>query len=335
MIASVFIWAAKPPGIDPTTHFWFEQDGIRYRICDGIRWIEGQEPDNCPDFPVPCGKCKETYLEDLLRGNKRLHLLAESPWPQNATPLRENATPLRENATPLRENVIRYNRTVVQGDQSMIEIPMSLFARFYEARPAAQVRIVRDIRQRLLHPKEYKMRDPYLPIRNFLRSTHWATGNIVTSEDAFEPFMDKQSPNVWKDRFQKIGEKYLAFWNFRDAAYFLVPATNIAIRELSIQVRPEVGLQIGDDFTVLKVWMNTKRPSIQTRQVFGYLMDQARDHNDKWQHHWHTGVWDVLRSNVPQPRRVAHDFETGLRGQAAAFLEIWDELQEQVLNDGE
>ena len=342
---SIFIWASKVPGVDSATHFWFQRDGVRYRICDGERWIEEGGRDNRPDFPVPCGRCKETYLEDVLRGNKILHLLPEvpatplaesaTPLAESATPLAESATPLAESATPLAENVIQYNKITLRGVRLMVDIPMSLFARFYESRPADQVRIVRDIRQRMLNPDEYVMRDPYLPIRNFLRDTHWATGNFTTVEDAFQLFMSRQSPNVWTDRFRSLGELYMDYWRYREASHFFVTPVNITINELNIRVGPEIGMQVGGDYQVIKVWLNTKPPSRQALQIFGYLMNRAREQSNEWGNHWHNGVWDVARRNIPLPQRVARDFELGLIGQSAAFMQIWNELEQQALDIGE
>ena len=48
---NIHIWAANLSGNDPTTHFWLERDGVRYRICDGALWTEQQECNNIPDFP--------------------------------------------------------------------------------------------------------------------------------------------------------------------------------------------------------------------------------------------------------------------------------------------
>ena len=211
----------------------------------------------------------------------------------------------------------------------------SLFARFYESRPADQVKIVRDIRQRMLNPDEYKMRDPYLPIRNFLRDTHWVTGNFSTVEDAFQLFMRRQPPSVWTDRFRNLVEQYTDYWMYRGASHFFVAPVSIVINELNIRVSPEVGMQVGGDYQVLKVWLNSKSPSRQALQIFGYLMDRAREQSVERENHWHTGVWDIVRRNVPLPQRVARDFELGLIGQSAAFMRIWGALEQQALDYGE
>ena len=331
---SISIWAAKIPGIDPTTHFWFERDGVRYRICDSVRWIEGTGTDNRPDFPVPCGLCKETYLEDVFHGAKLLHLLPEPPALDNKVHTTDNGVYPTNNRvyTPIFD---RYTPDI-QGLEVVVlpKVPVKMFAEFYEARPAKQVSIVRTIRTRLINPEMYMAHNYYGALRNAIRDTHWATRNIETLQDALEPLIGNTRPDK-QQNYRTAIESYIRFWRDRGASYFPVKAVDVGMAGLTIAVTPELGMQIGDDFQVLKIWLDAKSPTQPARQVIHYFVDRAREQSNEWQDYWHSGILDVRRRNIPLPPRNARDFELGLYGQVAAFLQIWNELEQQALNYGE
>ena len=339
---NIHIWAAKPSGNDPTTHFWFERDGVRYRICDGALWTERQECNNIPDFPVPCSLCKETYLEDVLRGKKLLHLLTEPPEPLFAV---ETALDIRHDPN---NNGVYPHEFVVCAIQSqwvphqnmeveggiVPRVPIGSFARFYEARPAGQVRIVRDIRTRLLDPEGYKNRDYYHWLRNGIRKTHWSTNEIKTFRDGLALFLEETREDKRK-HYKVICESYIDFWIDRAASYFRIKPVSVEMEGLTILVTPEVGMRIGDDSYALKIWLNARPPTRPARQVVHYMMDRVVRVCSDWRDDWHLGIWDIRRKNILPPVRTARDFELGLRSQAAAFLHIWNDLDEQSENFGE
>ena len=116
----------------------------------------------------------------------------------------------------------------------------------------------------------------------------------------------------------------------KDATYFSVLPVDVAIGDLTINVNPEIGMRSNGDDQVLKLWFNAVRPSRQTRQVIGHLMNLAKAQSNGWQPRWHTGLWDIRRRNVPLPVGQARDFELGLDGQAAAFMRIWEDLERKA-----
>ena len=331
---SIPIWAAKPPGIDPTTHFWFERDGVPYRICDGIRWIEGTGEDDRPDFPVPCGLCKETYLEDVLRGAKLLHLLPEPPTLKNVEYYLEINGDTDDNGLYPQKNGVYSSGNTRQGVCVMPRVPIGSFARFYESRPADQVKIVRDIRARLIDTEGYIARDYYHQLRNAIKRTHWATGNIRTLQDALVPFVEHTREHK-REHYRSIAESYVSFWMERDATFFPIKSVDVEVGGLTILVKPEAGMQTGDDCYGLKFWFNATPPTRTARQVIQHMMERANNSCDEWQDSWHLGIWDIRRRIILPPLRTARDFELGLIGQSAAFLRIWDELEQQALDYGE
>ena len=326
---NILIWADKPRSVDPTTHFWLEKDGVPYRVCDGREWIEGPGLDNRPDFPVPCRTCKETYLEDVLRGKGILTLLPEPP------PLKIYSYTHRNMVYSTNIGVYPSSIAVHSPDSDRSEavivprIPLSSFARFYEANPSKQVTVVRDIRTRLIDPEGYFARDYYGSLRGVLRKTHWATGKLDTFENALAPLLARTRMDK-KLHYQILGESYIDFWRSRNASCFHVESVDVEIAGLTIVVTPEVGMRTGNDYQALKIWFNAKSPTRPARQVIHYLMDQANLIGNDWQDRWHSGLLDIRRKNIPLPVRTARDFELGITGQVAAFLQIWEELDRRA-----
>ena len=212
----------------------------------------------------------------------------------------------------------------------MIRVSMGLFAKFYEVRPAGQVRIVRDIRMRLANPEGYIQRDPYGPLRNTLRATHCVTGDVETFEDALPGFVDGQRVEQRKELYRDLGGRYIDFWRSKDATFFKVPSVEVEISGLMILVSPEVGMRTSDGEQALKLWFNSKKPTIQARQVIVHLMNLAKERSAEWRDRWHCGILDIRRGSIPLPPTPAKDFEFGLSGQVAAFLQIWEQLDEQA-----
>lgn len=207
-------------------------------------------------------------------------------------------------------------------------VPMASFARFYEARPPDKVRIVRDVRIQQSDPDGYRRRDYYNDLRNILTQTHWQTDDIGVLESAVETFIAKQKDDQKKAHFRDIAEAYIRFWKRQDASLFEVPSVEVDVAELTIRVRPEVGMRTedGDEFA-LKLWFNSPRLTRQYRQANTYLMEQAQ--GIEWPSDWRPALWDVRRENIPPPATVARDFVLGLEGQAAAFLGIWNRLADE------
>ena len=299
------------------THFWFEQDGGYHRICDNRPWEDSESRRaEQSESPIPCPSCRSLYLEDVLYGRKALRIWVDSPSLKE-----DGATPYNEIDTPKTGGSLSLERG------AMPKIPMASFAKFYEVRPAEQVRIVRDIRVLLMDPERYIFRDYYGPLRNLLRATHWATRDIACFEDALEPFLEKQKIDDRRDHYRRLSESYIAHWRNVDGDCFAIPPTDVTISELTITVRPEVGLRTeGGDFQALKLWFNSDRPTRQARQIIVYLMNAAQEQSEAWNDRWYSAIWDIRRHSVLPPIKPARDLELGLNSQVAAFMHIWDVL---------
>ncbi len=276
---------------------------------------------NHGDIAIPCRNCKEVYLEDVLYGRKVLSL--------SLSDLNHNygvATP-NYGVYTIEHRISNQEKRV----PIMPRISMAQFARFYEVRPAAQVGIVREIRMQLANPyKDYMGRNFYGFLLQELRRTHWATRDIRDFEDALHSLVSGLTDQRKCQPYLAIGEAYIEYWKKRAGELLPVHPVSVDINGLTIGVRPEVCIRTGQDYEVLKLWLNANRPSRQSRQIIIHLMDMARSSSQEWSDSWNVGIWDVRRQEIPPPIRTARDFELGLAAQVAAFLQIWDSLDQQA-----
>ena len=129
-----------------------------------------------------------------------------------------------------------------------------------------------------------------------------------------------------RDNYQRIAEAYIDYWKAKATDYFPVESLDVAMEDLSISIRPEVGMLNKDgDHQVLKLWFNRTSPTRQARQIIGHLMGKVSPNTQ-----WHSGIWDIKQRNVPLPVLPPDRFDVVLEGQARAFLRIWDELDQRA-----
>jgi len=323
-LGSIPVWADRPSGLNPTTHFWFEQSGLRRRICDSEQWLEELETADASVF-VPCTPCQELYLKDFPYGPQRFEVLPEPPdLTSDGHPKQYGVYSLLNGEYTPRDR----EHTPGKAGRAMPIVPMASFAKFYEVRPAHQVSIVRDIRMQQADQEGYSGRDFYNGLRNTLRATHWRTGDIEVFKAALGPLLDEQTKANKKEHYRKIGESYVDMWESRNASYFEVPRVDIEINGLIIRVHPEVGMRTDDgDLHPLKLWLNSGRLTRQGRQASIYLMERAQAESEAWSSRWQPHMWDVRRKNLLPQMVRARDFVLGLSGQAVAFLQIWNDLE--------
>ena len=279
------IWVGRSGGVDPTAHYWFDAGGYPERLCDGEP--RRAEPDrSAPDVFAPCDLCQDLYLEDVLFGRKSFDLL---PYPPKIDTTKNgvcHAEYGEQHASHWVSTIGRWvgtqdNRVYVEAQEvQMTRVSFGMFARFYDERPSGQVRVVRDIRMRLVDREDYKNRDHYGLLRNNLRGTHWATGDITTFERALPSLVGNQKKEFRRKHYEEIGQNYIAFWKAQDAMYFKVPPVDLEFGDLVIRVNPEVGLRTMFDAQILKLWFNATRPTVRMRQVIEYLMGRAQRLSD-------------------------------------------------------
>ncbi len=204
----------------------------------------------------------------------------------------------------------------------LASVPVTTFARFYEATGPGKVRIVRDSRLYQSDPKGYRTRDFYLDFRNTLRQTHWATNDIGTFEAALDSLVKRQTIQGRDEHFRKVGTAYITYWKKRDPGYFAIEPETIQVADLNIRVSPEVGMNYSGDELALKLSLPAPRPTRAFRQVLQHLTVQAYASSPRLQ----PGIWDVRREEILPPVPIPKDFQLAIEGQAMAFRQIWESL---------
>ena len=295
---TIAIWAGRPSGVDPTVHFWFKHSdtGLLHRICDGAISVREQKVDKEQVPFVPCGRCKETYLVDLLYGRKLLTPSFECPIPVESgyTPVENDLRPVDNGQTNAQYSGYHQGTGGAMPDERRVSV--FDFAQFCEATPERQESVVIKIRKRSLDNKGF---DYYGPLKNLMRKTHWATNDLTRFESALPSLLNDQRKATIARNYQYMAEAYISYWKERAVAYFPVDVRDpkINLEGLNIWVNPEMGMRTrDDDHQILKLWFNRLNPTRQTRLVIGYLVGKINSNAQ-----WHSGIWDIKRRNIPLP----------------------------------
>ena len=210
-------------------------------------------------------------------------------------------------------------------------VRMVQFVRFYEARPAEQPRVVREIRSQIASDwRESQKRNFYGRLSMEMRRCHWETDDLQTLKDRLaSPSFIGGLPVRKQRAYQTILNVYVDYMERRGGSLFRVPRVSLNIGGLTVVVNPEFGIRTGLDNETLKLWFNLEPPSRQARQVLLHLMHLARLQSGEWQDSWNVGIFDVRRGTVLPPIRVrsTDDLQLSLEAQASAFLLLWNALE--------
>lgn len=316
------IYPGTPQGqTDPRTHFWYQTPkGHMCRLCDDAVWPPNVLPSpSHVDDDVPCIPCRDLYVADITLWNQFLD--PQMPLDSYTFPvvhsLKIGGYPNQQEMTPLEIHTM----------------PLTAFARFFEATPAAKVRMVRDARLFQSDPDGYRMRAYYGEFRNALKRTHWQGTDL----DTFEASLEEKIANLAKsarrghdakeEHYRDLGEAYRSFWSqYPDATMFEVPPAETEIAGLKIRITAEFGVCFGGDDYVLEPYFRAPKPTRLFRQAVQYITEQARP--GIWNPNWHARIYDARRKIIlPEERVRPQDLRHGLRGAAADFQETWRSLE--------
>ena len=317
------VWPGRLSGPDPTIHFWFEDtERVPQRVCDGSVWVDTPNSEqDVPPLYVPCLVCQEIYVDDGLRGRQLLRIAVTRPHLANG-----EGTPENGEGTP--ENEAAKMAIQAELDPTMPIIPpisVLRFAQFTASTMKERQKLVEDIRHRMVSSNKYP---PYYQgFRDWLRGTHWATGSIETFENGLPYFLrDLKGNSTRVARYKELGERYIDFWKGRDAAYVSVEGCDVRVEPLTIRVRPELGMRVGDDIQVLKLWMNSDPPKRLARHVVSYFMSTAAKQTETWLDDYAFGIWDISRSNILQPIQLPDNLSYSIAAAIATFKTIWTDI---------
>lgn len=324
---SIPIWPGRIPGRDPVTHFWYVgPNSSLLRLCDDHSLPEGLQLAE-PDGPlVPCRSCRDLYVSDGVQGHLLLDttLAVDQPPPIMVYSHKLIGDTIKVGVSP--NNQTMYTPRNRRG-MDIKPIPMTAFARFYEATGPKKVAMVREARLFQTDPDAFNQRSYYVGLLNTLRKTHWQTDDISTFEAALGPLVAEQNIPTRKEHYQKVGEAYINFWKKRDAHFFPVPSSVIEIGGLAIKVSAEVGMRYDGNNMALKLWPSAPKPTRPFRQSVRYLTEQGRG---AWNKNWTAGIWDIRREEILPFVQFSKDLPIILEGVAAMFRKIWERLDSEI-----
>ena len=205
-MGEILLWAARCKG--PVSHFWFQHNSTYRRVCDGELWPKGS-PVELDGEALPCRSCKELYVEDVVYGGQVL-TLATSDFTPNE-PSCDGVQALHSGVVPGYNGVEPHRNGVspLSKGFGMLRIALSQFANFYEARPAGQVRIVRQMREQLASSEMFRRHNFWGFFHDQLRRTHLASGDIRDFEDRLPAFVSNLADARKQHPYMELGRAYI------------------------------------------------------------------------------------------------------------------------------
>jgi hypothetical protein len=283
-------------------------------MCNDALWPAGL-PQRIEDSAVyvPCAECQALYTTDILYGKQ---LLDARPFidyaPSAVVDYQRNGYPAHDNGDgPTTDGV----RTM-----EMKAVPISTFARYFEATDAGKWRVV----ARALSPGM----DYYWKLRNTLADTHWLSDDISTFEVAVDGLLGSVKSITQRECYRQVADSYIKFWKrYPGAHVFRVPTVETDIAGLSIRVNPEIRMEYrGESFT-LKLYFRATPPTKKYRQAVQFLTARAR--GLKWDPNWQATLFAVSQGERHHEMPLPQRFGLAVAAQAAAFLHTWDQLSEE------
>lgn len=311
-VGSVFPLFLCRGGIDPRLHYWYAAQPSDYRrLCDDAGWEEptvGGLP-----FNVPCSTCRGLYHDDQDGGGIFC-------WVYSS-----DTGYTRPKLGILDQDRAYPPATDRDMEAHMVRVSMATFARFYGASPSQQMRIVNDHRSQQVNRDRYIQRDFYGTLRQTLRRTHWATGDIDAFRDAIPELVERQQVPARRDAYQDVSQAYIDLWLNRGAEFFTAPTDDITVGALTIRVNPEVGMRTVDGAQALKVWFNVDPMPRRSLQACHFLMERASatwDEDDI-----HAAIWDVRRLAIPLPPRLPAQMADYVAQEADRFVRMVEDME--------
>ncbi len=209
------------------------------------------------------------------------------------------------------------------------EVPLTAFARFFEATPSEKVKMVREARLFQGDPGGYALRAYYGAFRNALRQTHWRGSNLGTFEATLDDVIADQNSEPKRQHYRDLSKAYIDFWKTHDdAEIFPVPVAEMEIAGLKLRVTAELGISYGGADYALAVYLRAPKPTRLYRQAVQYLTQRAR--SGQWNPEWTAATYDVRRRIIlPDLQMRPQDLRLALEGAAANFQQIWNSLETQ------
>lgn len=174
---------------------------------------------------------------------------------------------------------------------------------------------------------QVKARGPYSPavdfwkpLRELLQQRH-EEGNL--SRKSLELFAQRQSDPKKRNRYPGAVAGYIKFLGRKDVRWFVPPKGVWQPSRLSVSVNPELGLTIGGEDYVIKLYFKDEKLSKQRVDLVTFLL---RKQLSTARPAARFAVLDVANAKLYSNQPAGVDLMPLLMGEAASFVAIWDSI---------
>lgn len=194
-------------------------------------------------------------------------------------------------------------------------VPLTTFVDFAVSVGTAKVTIVRNWKKR----EEYDpKKDFYKPIRDRIIEMH--SENFKFSHLESMQITDKKKKII----YPQLISGYKSFLGKKKIEFFLPKPTTWKHKEFEVRVNPELGLSINGASHLIKLYFKSPKVSKRAIDVITHLMyisNQGKEQSD-----CSMTLLDVRNSKLYKPALPVQNLTTELKGLAANWLEIWEDV---------
>ncbi len=198
---------------------------------------------------------------------------------------------------------------------SRIEISLTDFIDFVNKTGNLKLTHVRQIKNR---PEYEPYADFYKMVREKIQSVH----QLEQDKSELDNLLSSISDEKKKKAYPQIIEGYKRFWGRKKPLWFKPPNKIWKIGELEIKINPELGLKIGDDSYIIKLYF--KEDKITKHQIDQILTLMENELRSKVRiEEAKFSILDIRKSKHYIRKESGLELMPLLQGEAKSFIEIW------------
>jgi hypothetical protein len=196
-----------------------------------------------------------------------------------------------------------------------IEISLTDFIDFVNKTGSLKLTHVRQIKNR---PEYEPYADFYKMIREKIQSVH----QLDQGKSELDNLLNSLTDEKKKKAYPLIIDGYKKFWGRKKPIWFKPPSKIWKIGDLEIKINPELGLKIGDNNYVIKLYF--KEDKISRHQIDQILTLMENELRSKVKiEEMKFSILDIRKSKHYIQKDSSVELMPLLHGEARSFIEIW------------
>lgn len=199
--------------------------------------------------------------------------------------------------------------------KKIINISLTDFIDFVNKSGGAKMTKVRQVKYRSdYHPAS----DFYKALREEIIDIH--KNNL--SKNNLDKLIDKLTDSKKKTNYPISISGYKKFWGKKQIEWFDPPFSHWKVNDLDIKINPELGLEFGGKFYVVKLFLKAEKISKdKLSQILSLMENQLRKETDE---EVIFCVLDVKNAKLYENEKGDITFLPLLEGEAKSFETIWN-----------